>query len=526
MNSISKTVRDAAAAVAPHTQAEAPPLPSLAAEGLAADAMEVARLAALAPLDYDRARIAAAERLGCRASVLDEQVRAARPRTETTQGRAVAFAEVQPWPEAVAASDLLADLTHALTRHVVLPKPASIACAGWIAHTWVAEGFSHTPRLSITSPAKRCGKSTLLDVLRATCRRPLKADNISASGTFRTVEAMAPVTLLIDEADSFLVDNEELRGILNSGFEQSGEVIRVVEIQGEHVPVRFRTFAPVALAAIGGLPGTLEDRAVPIGLQRKAAGETVTKLRAPGARAALHDLARRCARWAADRGQHLDRDPPVPDALGDREGDIVVPLLAIADDAGGPWPERMRRALLDLFGKRNADEGTADAGALLLADLKLLFAETSATRMTSADIVDRLGGMEERPWPEWRRGQPMTAPQLAAALRPFGVRPGTIRTDRETKKGYHRDALAEAWGRYLPPEHPHSASAGGADPSHRHTQGNSRASGDSRPVTPGKVVTAEKSPKPTENLACDGVTARNPPLRGEGGPAGGWEAEL
>ncbi len=100
----------------------------------------------------------------------------------------------------------------------------------------------------------------MLDVLRATVFRPIKADNISASGVFRTVEALRPVTLLIDEADSFLGDNEELRGVLNSGFEQSGEVVRVVEIKDEWQPIRFATYAPVALAGIGTLPGTLEDR--------------------------------------------------------------------------------------------------------------------------------------------------------------------------------------------------------------------------------------------------------------------------
>jgi hypothetical protein len=182
----------------------------------------------------------------------------------------------------------------------------------------------------VTSPAKRCGKSTLLDLLRATCHRPLKADNISASGVFRTVEALRPLTLLVDEADSFLGDNEELRGILNSGFERSGEVIRVVEVKGEWQPTRFTTFCPVALAGIGRLPGTLEDRAVPVVLVRKAAAETVVKLRARGARAALHDLARKLARWAGDRGPHLPMDPAVPDALGDAPAVRGIPEPAAA----------------------------------------------------------------------------------------------------------------------------------------------------------------------------------------------------
>jgi hypothetical protein len=425
-----------------------------AADMAAEDAAELARLATLEPLSYERERDAAAKRLGIRVGALDKLVEPRRPKVEAARTRGVDLRVVEPWPEPVAGGAMLDALARTIRRHVILPTAAADATALWIAHTWVAERFQHSPRLGIGSPAKRCGKSTLLDLLRATCKRPLKADNISASGVFRTVEALRDeggLTLLVDEADSFLGGNEELRGILNSGFEQSGEVVRVVELDGELRAVRFATFCPVALAGIGKLPDTLADRAVPITLQRKAAAETVVKLRAPGARAALHKAARCLARWAADRGQHLPLDPMVPDEMGDREGDISVPLLAIADDAGGEWPARTRRALLDLFGLRNASEGNAEAGALLLADIRTLFLGMSALRLTSADIVERLGQMEERPWPEWRQGKPLTAPQLARALAPFGIRPATIRTGSTTAKGYHREQFDEAWSRYLLP---------------------------------------------------------------------------
>jgi Protein of unknown function (DUF3631) len=495
----------------------------------AGDAAEIARLAALDPVAYDRERDAAAERMRIRVSTLDAQVQAARPKPEAANGRAVALAEVEPWSEPVAGAELLLDLVAAIRRHVVLSSSAADCAALWIAHTRVHHRFQHSPRLSITSPVKRCGKSTLLDVLRATCRRPLKADSISASGVFRTVEALRPLTLLVDEADAFLGGNEELRGVLNSGFERSGEVVRVAEVRVELQPVRFATFCPVALAGIGRLPGTLEDRAVPIVLQRKAAAEGVVKLRAPGARAALRDLARKLARWAADRARHLAAEPEVPDALGDREGDISVPLLSIADDAGGEWPARARRALLEVFGHRAATEGGAEADTLLLADIRGLFLGLSATRLTSDVIVARLVEMEERPWPEWRAGRPMTKAQLARALAPFGVRPGTIRTGAGTAKGYRREAFEEAWARYLPAGTSPSASAGGFGPSHHHRPGNSRASAEGDAVTPAAVSRGENHRKAAEDLGCDGVTAPDPSFQEKGdgdGATVGWSATL
>jgi len=261
---------------------------------------------------------------------------------------------------------------------------------------------------------------------------------------------MAPLTLLLDETDTFLANNDELRGVLNSGFHRSGFVVRVVEKDGEHVPVQFATFAPVAFAGIGELPDTLEDRSVPVVLQRKGTGDTITRLRAPGARGHLAELAQRLARWAADDAARLDRDPDMPAELGDREQDICVPLLSIADQAGGDWPAKARRALLTLFRRRAAEGSTMEAGTLLLGDIKALFAEIGAEQMPSAEIAEKLGKMEERPWPEWRRGMPITAPQLANQLRPFGVRPSTIRRDRDTAKGYRREQFAEAWARYLP----------------------------------------------------------------------------
>ena len=489
---------------------------------------ELDRLAALDPISYDRERAAAAERLGCRVSTLDDQVLALRPKpVEAPAGRGVELPEVDPWPETVTGGELLDALAAAVRRHVILSPAAADAIALWTAHTWIYERFQHTPRLAVTSPAKRCGKSTLLDVLHATSRRSLKADNVSASGVFRTVEALRPLTLLLDEADSFLGDNEELRGVCNSGYEITGAVIRVQEINGEHLPLRFGTYAPMALAGIGKLPATLEDRAVLVALQRKAPGEEAVKLRAPGARAALAELARKLARWAADRGETLHLDPDIPAAFGDREGDICVPLLAIADDAGGEWPKRARDALLNLFHKHAAEEGGAENGVLLLADLRAMFFATPARPgdpvpdpkeyLGSAEIVDRLGEMESRPWPEWRQGKPMTAPQLAKLLRPFGIIPRTVREGGATFKGYYRKAFTDAWDRYLPPDSALSPIEGGLKPSHRHNDDISTGYGGDHSGTSSVLVPEGNQANSLKEKACDGVTAPHPPVEGKRG---------
>jgi putative DNA primase/helicase len=431
------------------------------------DAVELDRLAQLSTIEYERERVEAARRLGMRASVLDRVVETMRPKPEAATGRGLSMPRVEPWPEPVPTAGLLDALARTIGRHVVLPEPARIAVAGWIAHTWVYHRFQHTPRLAISSPVKRCGKSTLLDLLNAMSARPLKADNVSAASVFRVVEALREsggVTLLVDEADSFVRNNEELRGVLNSGHEKSGQVVRTVEVKDGWQPVAFSTFCPVALAGIGTLPDTLADRSIPIELRRKTTAETVDKLRAPGARDVLARAVRCLARWAADHGRDLPLDPDIPPAMGDREGDISVPLLAIADHAGGVWPQRMREALLRLFEARNAAEGNAEAGTLLLGDIRTIFAVagSGAERLASEVIVGELVKLEARPWPEWRQGRPMTAPQLARALKPFGVAPKQYRPagGGNPVRGYVRADFEEAWGRYLPPDPPQKPSGG------------------------------------------------------------------
>jgi len=107
--------------------------------------------------------------------------------------------------------------------------------------------------------------------------------------------------------------------------------------------------------------------------------------------------------------------------------------------------------------------------------------------------------MEDRPWPEWRQGKPITPRQLARQLEAFSIRPGTIRTEAGTPKGYKKDAFNDAWSRYLPfssATPPQVNVTAGLSPiSIRHN---------------GEDVADKKTPKPAVRLGCGGVADRNP----------------
>jgi hypothetical protein len=338
---------------------------------------------------------------------------------------------------------------------LVISEAQATALAAWTMHTHVYRQFQHTPRLAIISPEKRCGKSTMIDLLNALCCEPDKMDNATAAVIFRTVDSQPKLTLLIDEADSFMSSAEGLRNVLNSGFEMSGTVKRAQREGDDFQPVAFRSFAPAAIASIGNLPETIMDRSIPLHLRRKLATERVESIRP--FREALKELQGEIAAWAetADLTQH--QDPSIPGDFNDRQADISVPLLAIADLAGREWPDRMRKALSELF----ASNETESLSGILLADIRSIFNQTQADKLPSSELCERLDDMEDRPWPDFSHGHRITPPQMARLLKPFGISPRDIRIDGKAGiKGYLQAHFMDAWSRYLPPEAPQEPESG------------------------------------------------------------------
>jgi putative DNA primase/helicase len=275
--------------------------------------------------------------------------------------------------------------------------------------------------------------------------RPLPAANITSAAVFRTIESACP-TLLIDEADTFLTGNDELRGVLNSGHNRATAFV-VRTVGEDHQPAKFGTWAPVAIAMIGKLPDTLHDRSIVVPLRRKKPGEIVERCRFDRSEE-FDALRRKLRRWVEDaRRGLLQWDGDVPASLHDRAADNWWALLAVADAAGGHWPQTARQAAVALS---SGGEDAESAAVLLLHDMHALF-ERRGARIPTQAILDVLHAMDDRPWPEWRQGKPITAQQLARLLKPFGIASTTIRMDSgQTPKGFKRESFIDAFSRYLP----------------------------------------------------------------------------
>ena len=295
------------------------------------DDAEIARLAKLSPIQCDRELPGVAEKLGCRVRTLRAAVNAARGNGAALgQGRPLDLPEPEPWPEPVDGAELLDELS-AIRRYVVLGAAEADAVALWVLAVHAFDAWYIFPRLFVSAPEPQCGKTTLLDVLGRLVPRKQMVEHITAASLFRTIEAAQP-TLLLDEADAYVRENEDLRAIVNSGHRRDGSVIRTVGDNYE--PRQFSTWAPVALAAIGHLPATIEDRSVIVRLRRRRPDEPIKSLRL-NRTAGLDTLARKAARWAADNAATLPvADPAMPGELYNRAADNWFALFAIADAAG------------------------------------------------------------------------------------------------------------------------------------------------------------------------------------------------
>jgi putative DNA primase/helicase len=404
----------------------------------------IQRLSKLSPLEYDQVRKQESKTLGVRTTALDTAVGNARKQEDSDN---LPFPVVEPWPYAIDPVQLLSDIVALIRRFIVCDKEIAHAAALWVAMTWFIEVVQVAPLAVITAPEKRCGKSILLSILGRLSARAISASSITPAAMFRTIDAWCP-TLLIDEADAFIKDNEELRGLLNSGHTRDSAY--VIRTQGDNfTPTKFTTWGAKALAGIGQLSDTLMDWAVVLELRRKLPHEEVERIR-DAEPDLFDDLRAKLARFAEDYRDRIRKArPSLPQNLNDRAQDNWEPLLAIAMTAGSDWLRIGCAAALKLSGGEHESQTT---GIELLSDIREIFSDRD--KVSTADLIMLLCNDEEKPWSTFNKGKPITPRQVAKRLREYGIHSHTIRNGVDTAKGYIIDQFKEAFSRYLrlPPE--------------------------------------------------------------------------
>ncbi len=352
--------------------------------------------------------------------------------------------ELTPATGEINIEELLNDIERFITQHAILPPGASDAVALWCLSAYNINCFRIFPKLTIHSAVKRCGKSTLLDLIEAFCPKAFITSNMTAATIFRLIDKSQP-TLIIDEADTFVAgDNKDIVGIINGGHARNRAY--VTRCVGEtYEPKKFSTWSPMVLASIGELQPTIMDRSVVISIQRKAMHEKVKRIPVDLSDSA-EPLRKELLKWSLDNSSTIKDSPIEPPDLGNsRAVDNWLPLFTIARLVSDDWYKRCENAY-DLLNRNNS---VPETSTILLEDIRDVFQKSNIEKISSSDLVSKLIDMLDHPWCEFKNGSPMSQNGLAGMLKPYGIKPKGIRLDGITPRGYELQQFTDAFDRYL-----------------------------------------------------------------------------
>lgn len=475
------------------------------------DDQTIERMAGLSTLEFARQSKAAADKLGVTVSQLRGVVNEYRKAQNSGFEAESPFEVVEAWEEPVNGARVLNDVLAQLQAHVIADTETLHTAALWVALTWFIDAATIAPIALITAPEKNCGKSTLLVAMSKMAKSPLVTANMSSAVLFRLIDQHAP-TLFIDEVDTWLRDNEELRGILNAGHTK--DTAYVWRCEGDNfTPTKFSVWGAKALSGISAqnISDTLKSRSVILTMRRKLKGETALNVRHTPVET-FTIIKRQLARWADDNASAFSAMRPIMEGLNNRDQDNYEPLLAIAMLAGGDWVTHLERAC----GKAQShSDDSKSIGEELLEACRNIFDSHKMGKIKSVDLLKHLLEDEEAPFATYNRGKPITIKQISTRLSGFGIRSKTIRFGYEgTAKGYEREQFNDVFTVYLDGEKDEKNNFSSIPPILSVTS-SQLSTGAGLDVTHEENVTVTKTPKvtlkPSTGAGCDDVTHRTPP---------------
>jgi hypothetical protein len=338
-----------------------------------------------------------------------------------------------------------------LGRFAVLPTAAAFdALTLWCAHTHAVQAFNASPRLAVLSEHPASGKTRVLELASLLSHDPTMEVDVTGPALVALISQRHP-TVFLDETDQIFGANggeshRSLRAVLNSGYKQGATVSR--RSGGSYVQQSI--YGAVGFGGLGILPRTLMSRSVVIRMAQRRPEQKIEpfypKLHEPTGAA----IGAALGSWASAVSLELAVSwPALPEGIQDRAAEIWEPMLAVADAAGGDWPERARAACTELA-LDVAAEPVQAPGQRLLADLRKIWGESG--NLPTAVIITRLFALPASPWAaQWPAA---SAPrELAALLAPYGVQPVKVRCGEKTAQGYKRLDMDRAWDVPAVPEH-------------------------------------------------------------------------
>jgi hypothetical protein len=412
---------------------------------------------------------------------------------------------------------LFDDIEQRITQYVFIGEHERAVIVAFIVHCHTIDAFTTTPRIKITSPEENCGKSLLgVDVMGPLLPTgSVLSVSITPAALYRKLKGKTPPTFVLDEFDNTLgrkgaLDSETqstLLAVLNSGYKKGATVDRCVPPSYESVA--FPVFAPVVVVGIRPeLSKPFETRTIPIEMQRPLPDEYPKVFEwSKETMAESETLRDRISEWPEQSFNRIDGiKPERPDGIIGRKAECWVPLLTVAEAAGGDWPKRLRAAA-ETLGLGDVEHDGSHSHQLL-TDTRDVFGDRDY--ILSADLIDGLNNLEERRWRTWNDGTGIRAIDLFhRVIKHYKLHKSEdIRVGDKVRKGYERQWFEAAWTRYCskpsPPEGLPATPATTLTP-----QGN-------QPKSNPLHAAASESLHPLRDNGCSDVAGKGP---GEGATA-------
>jgi hypothetical protein len=356
-----------------------------------------------------------------------------------------------------------------ILRHAIsMGEHEYTAVTLWIAHTYVYQHFSLTPRLLITSHRPGHGKTKLASVI---ARLSKDGQHLSTAVTGPLLgrirkEYPGGLMLALDQLDNAFDMKAQGTGALLdkiiAGADRGSKQAILVQGGSGWVSELFDLSFPMVLVKIGDLPSAaLNSRCILIQmhpatekqdreLQRYTTAmlnrdigrlvrpqmlkpamlkaQVLPKGKQPKAimpallPSIIRGLESKLAKW----------EPQFPPGFLNRARDKWRPLLTIAEAAGVKWTRRAHLAAMALESEEEVD---APPGAIVLTKLAQVIADFPHPIITTAEVVAALGGRD--------------SPKLIATrLKEVGIKPGRHYRDGVQHRAYVVPDILRAAAQY------------------------------------------------------------------------------
>ena len=277
-----------------------------------------------------------------------------------------------------------------VNRFSVLPsRAAGYALVLFAAHCWIYRAFTETPRAHISALDYGAGKTRVMKLVNLLCPNPQMMAKLTGPAAYHVISERRPAPLALDEADAIFGAGqraEDLRGILNAGYEYSGTITRVSK--GEATD--YSVWCPVIFAGKGKLPASLDDRAFTVMMSKRKPGQQMDRFIPKMHDAMGRQIGLMLGAWATrvqgPAGDILWDDPP--EKLADRQVDILTPFYALCQMAGGEWPERFNE-IVDVLVLGGVSTDQVSPAEELLAALRDVWPE-GTDRLPTYQLADLL----------------------------------------------------------------------------------------------------------------------------------------